>query len=409
MNKQRRKYNILIISSLSLLVCLFMAYFLLRNPATNSANIPEKYAINLPETTTAGTRLCIGHAEWMKGCELIIENSWGISIQKIEGESGLCCLEDSTIRQSGLYDIHLTCDGKIIAARKLTVLPTFAAEPLEVYLGSKSITADGGRHWAMITAIPVDSLQNPVAAETSVEFDFFRPDGSVQKKSTQTSNLVAYEKIYSGSKVGKTIVGSKTGSAVGQEKVLLEEPGYPTNFSIMAVKVYPYADSRQFFVVESSEITDEFGNKVADGTLVIYTIRDADGSQRQLTAYSIDGRANLVVQNPDLAGDLSIIGRVFGNVNSNDLSVNFKRVITDLPVQFDSKNQQLIIGTLIGPLGQYVADGSEVNVEFQPGGLTKTAVILEGKAKASTKELKKGTYTITFKFGGMEKTIKFRK
>ncbi len=288
-------------------------------------------------------------------------------------------------------------------------MPAAAAEPLEVFLGSKSITADIGQHWAMITAIPVDSLRNPVEAGTSVEFDLFRPDGSVQKKSTQTSNLVAYEKIYSGSKVGKTIVGSKSGSAVGQEKVLLEEPGYPVKFSIKPVKVYPYADSRQFFTVESSEITDEFGNKVADGTLITYAIRDADGSQRQLTAYSIDGRAKLAVKNPEVVGSLYIVGTVFGDAGSNTLNVNFKQLISEITIKFDAKNQQLIVGPLVGPLGQYVPDGSEVKVEFRPIGLKKTAVVIEGKAKIKTSELPKGVYDITFKFGGVEKTIKFRK
>jgi hypothetical protein len=409
MNKQRLKYTIAGVSSLLLVVCLYILFFAKKPPLKRALNIPESYLINLPETTTAGTKLCFGYAEWMQGCELIIENSWGVVLQNIEGKSGLCCLEDSTVRQTGLYDIHLNCGDKVVSSRQLIIKPLTPAEPLEVYLGSKSITADGGRHWAMITAIPVDSLQNPVMADTPVEFDFYRPNGNREAKLNQTAHMVAYEKIYSGLKVGKTIVGSKAGQAIGQEKMLLEEPGYPANFSIKSVRVYPFADSRQFFMVESSDIMDEFGNKVADGTLVNFRIVDSNGLQRQLTAYSIDGRVNLVVQNPESSGNMVITGAIFGNISSNELNVNFRQVVTELPVRFDESNQQLIIGPLVGPLGQYVADGSEVKVEFQPSVQRKLAVIINGSAKVSTKELPKGLYTISFKFGGLEKTIKFRK
>lgn len=409
MKREYFKYGML---PLGFILFVGVCYLFLFSPKTEKANSsphPQQYKISLQDTLVAGTPVCFSYEKWMNGCNVIIENSWGVGIQPINDDFTSVCIKDSLVFQSGLNSIILNCDGRVVTNQEFIVAPDLPQEPLETYLGSKSITADNGKHWAMITAIPVDKFKNAVANKTSVTFDLYRPNGEKQIVETQTENLVAYHKIVSGSKTGKTIVGSKVGNSGGQEKMLLEEAGYPENFEIKVFNKYKYADNRQFFKVETSIITDKFGNQVADGTLVNFLVIDANNEQRQLTAYTIEGIARLNILNPILEGNITIKASIYGDVFSNELSVFFEKLIDELPINYQKKQNRISIGPLVGPLGQYVPDGSEVKIVISPTDNYVDAVVVNGYANLDVSDLKTGLYDIAISFGGLRKTIKFKR
>ena len=362
----------------------------------------DNYRISLKDSVVAGTKLSLQLPNF--SCFLFVTSSWGCRLLTPQKE--FVQLPDSLLQEAGLQRYTVFCDGKEIASKNVQILPLVSAEPLEVYVGSKSIPADGGVHWAMVTSIPADKFHNLTNDNTPVVFQMHRPNESQQISEVATQNGVAYHKIYSQTKVGKTIIGTLAMAAVGKEKELLEVPNTPISFQITADQKYLFADARQFFKVRTEKIKDAFGNTIADGTLVTFKIVDIGKAIRILTAYTIGGVAELAVQNPSLEGSIELIAMVYGNIKSNKLAFYFKKSVDDFEAVYQAKEQSLKVGPLIGPLNQYVADGAEVEVEIRPKRHLRKGAVKNGYALVDISDLPTGKYELNIRFGGIQKEFK---
>ncbi len=367
-----------------------------------SANVGH---LNIPDTLIAGSHYCFTS----KGsCDIIIKQSWGVTVLHQSANDEIC-LADSLISTSGLYEVVRICDGQVVNSKVFTVIPRAPFGPLETYVGSKSITADGGKHWAMITAIPVDSLDNPTSDRTEVVINLSRPSGQVVKLNQVTENFITFYKIYSGYKTGKTIIGARASTSISQEKEILEEPGYPSDFTISSHNVFPFADSRQYFQVKTTLIKDIYGNIVKDGTLIDYVVFDEDGTMRQLHAYTISGVAILNVQNPMLQGEVRIQASVYGDVLSNSISVYFSANIEEIPIYYSVEDDEIIVGPLVGRLGQYLNDGKLLEFNNETTDELSELVIMDGHTSYDCQFLDKGDYSTIVSVGGLKREFKFSK
>lgn len=388
------------------LVGIMIAYFLFfqrKAIISTSSDSQFFYQFNLPDSLYAGSKLSIKLPKNTPDCQLLLNSSWGtwwLNLSKNEFN-----IPDSLMMQSGLLDLSLFCNKNLIAETQIFIKPLQAYEPLETFMGSKSITADGGEHWAMITAIPTDKFINPVNDNTPVHFGFKRPNGTSEAYDIPTKNLISYKKIYSQQKIGKTIVTIKAANAAGKEKEVLEIPGYPTSFNIEYDELYLYADARQYFKLKTSIIKDKFENIVNNGTLVSINIKDTDGSHRQFTSYTIGGIARLMIQNPKKAGTMQISANIYGDVVSNQLSIQFEEAIKDFKVSYNKQTEELKIGPLVGAMNQYVPDGAEVEVILNSTQKHFKVLATEGYAKLSLKEEKHPIGEMTIKFADFEKHI----
>ena len=405
MLKITKKYKWLLL--VILIFIMGIGGYLWSNTQKSSINKPIdihfSYSFHLPDSVLAGDKIEIALPENAPNCQLLVNNSWGSWWLLAENKKFI--LPDSLMQQAGNMNLSLFYSSKEIASKNIYVKPLASAEPLETYLGAKSILADK-EHWAMIVAIPVDKYKNAVAENTKVEYQFHRPNESQETYQEATKHLVSYKKIEAQTKTGKTIVGVKAGNAIGKEKELLEVAGYPTSFSIYAAETYLYADARQYFKLQTSALKDKFGNVVADGTLVSFTIKDTDATLRQLTAYTLNGVAELLVQNPSLAGNLGIVASIYGDVQSNRLTLNFRKSLENFEIQFKKDKKQLIVGPLMGALGQYMPDGAEVEFIFPKAKKSLKAVVNDGYAKLDLADESLKDLTIMIRFGGIEKLFK---
>jgi len=388
------------------LVGIVIAYFLFfqrKVIISTSSDSQFFFQFNLPESLYAGSKLSIKLPQNTPNCQLLLNSSWGtwwLDLSKYEFN-----IPDSVMMQSGLLDLSLFYDKNLIAEAQIFIKPLQPFEPLETFLGSKSIIADGGEHWSMITAIPTDKFINPVYENTPVHFSFKRPNGTFEAYDIPTKHLVSFKKIYSQQKVGKTIISIKAANAAGKEKELLEISGYPRPFNIENDELYLYADARQYFKLKTGIIKDKFENVVSNGTLVSINIKDTDGSNRQLTSYTIGGIARLMVQNPNKAGTMQISANIYGDVESNQLNIKFQETIKDFKISYNKQTEVLKIGPLIGAMGQYIADGAEVEVILNPRQENLKALVIEGYAKLNLKQEQHPIGEMTVRFVGIEKRI----
>jgi hypothetical protein len=342
-----------------------------------------------------------------KGEHVSVVTSWGsyfLPIISKSKESHVVIIPSSINRQAGRMTIKFF-DGT--PDREIEIKPRLAAEPLESYIGEKSIVADGGQDWAMLTVIPQDEFFNLTKSGTGVDFKMVRPNGNLYAQGINTKYGVAFSKIFSEKKVGKTIIAVNTNGIAAKEKELLEIAGPPVDFKIQAIGIYPYADSRQYFQMESSEILDRFGNHVANGTLVQFSVSDANGSSRILNAYTISGKGILNINNPTNEGRMQVQASIGDYAKSNIVGYDFKRHIQKMDVKFEGKN--IIVGPVIGRFGQYASDGTEVVLEDLETGFTITKYVKKGYARFSIEGMNTKSYALQITCGGFVKTLKSEK
>ncbi|SOE21717.1 hypothetical protein SAMN06298216_2173 [Spirosomataceae bacterium TFI 002] len=339
-----------------------------------------------------------------KGKHVSVVTSWGsyfLPIISNSEESHVVIIPSSINRQAGRMTIKFF-DGTPDC--EIEIKPGLAVEPLETYVGEKSIVADGGEDWAMLTVIPQDEFFNLTKSGTGVDFKMVRPNGKLYAQSISTNYGVAFSKIFSERKVGKTIIAVNTNGIAAKEKELLEIAGPPVDFKIEAIGIYPYADSRQYFQMESSEILDRFGNQVANGTLVQFSVSDANGSSRILNAYTISGKAILNINNPSNEGRLQVQASIGDYAKSNIVGYDFRRHIQKMDANFEGK--YIVVGPVIGRFGQYATDGTEVVLEDLETGFTLTKYVKKGYARFSTEGMNTKSYALQITCGGFVKTLK---
>lgn len=259
----------------------------------------------------------------------------------------------------------------------MTIVPGPPVEPLLALVGPRSITADG-KHWTMLTALPNDEFGNAVVTGTPVTVRTQHPatvlttsaatTETLETITTTTEYLLAWARIFSRTKTGRITIAATAGNAHSPERTVLAVPGSPQPFTIHAEPAALTADGRQFITVITETLVDQYTNPLLDGTVVTFVVTNTDGTERRLPAQVIDGRATVQVQAPIVTGTLHIKALVL-DTTSESLTLNFTAGLAiapfDLEINQDEEVITFIAGPLLGPLRQYIPDGSEVIFSIQ--------------------------------------------
>ncbi|MCB0107898.1 MAG: hypothetical protein KDE53_18380, partial [Caldilineaceae bacterium] len=284
--------------------------------------------------------------------------------------------------------------GAATGRLQLTIVPGEPVEPLVALAGPRSITADG-KHWTMVTALPHDRFGNAVAEGTLVTVRVLHPvaatatdvelmDG-VELLTAQTQHLLAWIRVFSRTVAGRMEMAATAGAAHSPERTVLAVPGAPAPFAIHNEPSRRVADGRRLVTVYTDSLQDRFGNVLLDGTAVTFIVTDPDGTTRTLLAQIIDGKAAVQLQSPAIPGQIHVEALVH-NTTSSPLSLDFAAGIGTTPIVVravpGTEVLTLIAGPLLGPLDQYIPDGSEVHFTLRPAGKVNATVEVTAPASA---------------------------
>jgi hypothetical protein len=328
---------------------------------------------------------------------LVLQNSWGLKAYDFEIKNPNSIKIAIMDTLAGLLTMNISYKGKICAEKSINIKPKLAALPLDAYLGSKSIVANG-KDWAMITAIPTDKFGNLLAENTKVDFNFLSPTNKRDQKISKVKDGVAFQKVYAETTSGKTFIGASIDSVVSKEKELLLVADFPENFKIKVEKNSLYADARQTFQVKTSIITDKFGNILPEGSNVVFQVNDANKTSRLFNAYTIDGVAEVHLQNPVSAGNLQVKATVYGGGQSNLLDIPFQSAFENIPIEFDNKTSKLSlkIGLMRGKLNQLLPNGLIIELRVDGKSPISTEVV-NGYAIFDLSDFEKGKHNLQLK------------
>jgi hypothetical protein len=402
MRKIKTKYRLILLTASFFIIALGIFFFSKKNKIyVRSTNIYQSKLLSLPDTFTVNNKLKF-FVEPSPNCILKLNTSWGT---KVFVMSERVDISKDINAESGQHLLSVWCNNNKMESKIVIGKPEEASGVLESYIGSKSIPADNGKHWALLSVLPVDRYFNMVEDSSRIEFNEIRPNGSEIKLSSRTKTGIAFIKILSQKVKGKTLLTAQIDQAYGKEKELLELPYFPEKLSIVSESSILYADSRQFFKIYTKESFDKYQNRVADGTLIIFKVKDAKNNHSFYRSYTIDGIASVNIQNPKIPGTLEIVAVIENVTQSLPLSLKFKPYIADFYLRIDNKVQFLEIGPVIGSINQYAADGTEVDFVFLKSKSKGIAILKNGKTKVELLKNMPKDEKVSVTIGGLEKEI----
>ena len=261
--------------------------------------------------------------------------------------------------------VNLIADaGQARAYHTLKLQPRPPVGPVIPYIGARSIIADG-EHWSITIVVPRDKFGNPVAEGTPVRIWALHPDGQLEEQFVPVRHLLAWTRIVSRFTAGRTAISARAGNAFGPEGTLLEVAGWPVPFAVTAEPDVMPANGWYLTTLRTDVIRDRYGNVMPDGTFVQFVVAAPNGQKRVIPAYTLNGVAEASLQAAQEPGVFEVWATVY-NIESG----RFQIVFTDGPAvgtfpveaRVDPVNRDVILraGPMVGPLEQYVPDGTPV-------------------------------------------------
>lgn len=280
---------------------------------------------------------------------------------------------------------EITTSTTRVATAVIEIEPGDAIDPLDAYLGPRTVIADGA-HFVMIVTVPTDEFGNPVETGTPVDYKVTRADLAVEEQQAPTDHLLSWFEVFSSTVAGRTRIGAQvagqgslveqareanqasagdqgqTGPTTAAERTFLEVAGIPVSHSLNLLDAVPVADGQALIRVRTSVLEDRFGNVLPDGTVVTL---DADGvgGIRRLNSQANAGEAEFTYEVPDRPGSVTMKATASG-VSGEPLTIRFESAVESFTADIEPQLDSVLVnvGPVLSVRDSYVPEGTIATV-----------------------------------------------
>lgn len=324
----------------------------------------EPIVIAAPAVVSAGDdfTVSISGLEPHQPAQLTLDSGYGLRLLDVptDASTASVSVKPWTGPASGLV-LATVVQGAKVATATFELEPGPPVGPIDVYLGPRTVIADN-EHFVMLVAVPEDSLGNPVANNTAVDFATTRADLSLERAASTTDNLVAWYEVFSGTVAGRSRVATASGDAGAPERTFLEVADLPEPFEIVVLESLLPADGQALLTVKTTQLADRFGNVVPDGTAVTLDAQGASGTRR-IYGQSVDGYGEFTLEVPDRPGSVKLLATASG-VQSKPLTISIESAVASLTaeVQLGDEANQVNVGPVLSVRNSFVPEGTIARV-----------------------------------------------
>lgn len=312
--------------------------------------------------------------------------------------------------KKGVIHYQLLCDTESIYKGEISIVAnTKTKTQIESYLGPPSILA-GGDDYTMLVVVPTDALDNPLndSTEVKIKHQFLE----IEKTDMVLSNhFIGWENLFSYEKSGRFLISSQVYEKQSKELTVEVFPAQATDFEITSHRKHKYADGNQITIFETSVIKDIHNNKISDGTIVDFVIKNKNGYLLKTQGSTIEGVAKAKILHPDHQEQWQIKAYITGMGISNVIELKYDSITADYPVIFEACNRDIIVGPIQSFMGQLIPNGGVVKLKLYKNNehletLVKTSLKGMVTFKLSSGFYEPGTYDIKIEAFGISKEFK---
>lgn len=340
--------------------------------------------------------------DWDGLVTVTLQTSYAVHVQTVPIQQGLGTMLLTKPWNEQRGDVTIVARvGQLQASATTSLQPSAVVEPIRPLVGARSIIANGAT-WSMVVVIPHDQFGNPIADASVVDMTAQRPNQQLTRLTAKTAHLLAWQRLYSQTVAGKTLISVQSQSRFGPQAELLEVAGWPVHVSLELAQPLPRftADGHTFIPIQTTLIHDAFGNVMPDGTSVVFEVDDGLGQKRSINSVTIRGIAEAQILSPNRATKLAIQARVF-RITSAPLTIDVApNGAADFMLQAVVATDVISItaGPIIGSLQQYVPDGTIALLQVNgPTSFEQTTDVVAGYLQTTIRRslLPSGRYLLT--------------
>jgi subtilisin family serine protease/protocatechuate 3,4-dioxygenase beta subunit len=295
---------------------------------------------------------------------------------------------------AGLATVTATVGG-LSATAQVTFTP---GPPANLALAAAPSTLPVG-NLSTLTATVTDQFGNPVVS--GIVLSFSTSLGSASPITRVTTNGVATATL-SSTLPGTAVVTATVGSLSATAQVTFT-PGAPANLALVAMpSTLPVDDPSTL----TATVTDQFGNPVADGTLVSFST--SFGALSNSNATTLGGMATVTLSST-LPGT-AVVTATVGSLSAT-AQVTFtpgapaNLALAAAPSTLTVGNLSALTVTVTDQFGNLVADGTLVSFSTNLGSASPTAATtINGVATATLSSTIAGLATVTATASGVSAT-----
>ena len=374
----------------------------------------EVVAISHPSSVGDGLEFQF-HLQGNGNALLLLENSFGPLLfqPKIINDNAVFNIPPKFTEEAGEYHWKLVSNSKVLLSDKFYLGPRIGnLSKIETYFGPRSIRA-GGQDYSMLTIIPTDDYDNPLPDSTVVSISQLI-DFKTNVFEVRLKDGLAYSLLYGEEKAGRMLVTAAVNGVPSKELTSIVSPSNSTDFKIGFERVHDFADGNQVVRFMTSPITDRFGNTVNDGTLVNFIVKNKRGELLKSMGTTLAGIASSNMLHPNEEEEWGVTAYITGEAKSNELQLNFKSAIKDFEVKWSKNNRKIIVGPILGFMGQLVPEGLVIELKiYDSNGKFIEDKQAHARSGMGSFELDKGFYLegdyhITVECAGIKKEMRIK-
>lgn len=293
---------------------------------------------------------------------LHLSSSYGNTIlsQNIQGKELSFEVPNFITKKSGWVQWSIWDTEKQLHTGAFEIIPNKNHEKIsEAYVGPPSIIT-GGDDYTMIVITPTDVFDNLLPNTTAITIKEQKQDATISASLTSKDRIV-WKRVFSPKQSGRIFMSASLDQSTTKEMSVDVYANQPTNFTIEATQIHPFADGNQQLKLQSSILKDRFGNIVTDGTLVHFNGTDeSTGNALHATGTTINGIAQASILYPNNKTTWVFQGILPGISETPPISISFKSILTDFNVQFSNNNRTVVVGPFTSFMNQIIPDGTLV-------------------------------------------------
>jgi hypothetical protein len=296
-----------------LVVTLFTTLLALAASATNPNPSPSPVsvlAVSMPAAVRAGDTVRVDvTTDPGAAITVLVSGSYRTTTLELQATTATTRIAVPFTDHTGSLEV-VAFAGDRTASASTYVEPGPMVAPPEPLVGARSIVADGEDR-AMVVAIPSDQFGNPVRSPEGTEIEVTHPDGSVAVVVARATHTLEWAWVRSITTAGVAGV-SIEGQAPGMVRSLIEIPGAPVPFGLVAETAWRPADGATLVSVASDVLVDAYGNRLLDGTAAVVRSAYPDGTMSIQTVVTVGGVARGLLEAPTAAGVVTVSMTVQG-------------------------------------------------------------------------------------------------
>lgn len=231
------------------------------------AMLPSVHAaeIHAPAQATAGTAVTIRTSGSGEATFYLIGPA--SATKRAVQASGDISVDSDQLEHAGRY-VAILCGSDGCSSTNFMVVSA-APNRLSLLVHPSRVPV-GSANGITTVAFVMDNFHNLVLKSEPIKFSVISKDGAPVSANRDAQNGVAWVRLTSAKKEGATRIGAEIGHA-NEVRVVQQVAADACNLRIKASRV------KNNFLIETDPVRDCSGNPVPDGTVVSFTMSDADG------------------------------------------------------------------------------------------------------------------------------------